>query len=313
MRSRVFVLLFALVSLAACQKELSEENGQLPTNPPPGTGTLANFRATINGQPWEASLRSATRGNRIITLSGTSAALQTLAITLGDSGIHTYRLTPNSSNNFALFTDAALSNPAPFVTNPLVLTNPALPILGNAGGTVSITAIDTVNRWVTGTFSFNALRASDGQSRTVTSGVFTQLPYSVTGGGGGVPPPANNDTLYGDVNGTRFTPGNIIATSLPGSGSIVINGSDISTGRSFTITVPDTITPGTYLMNASGILVAYSSSITQLYTATLGTLNISSHNTTTKRIRGTFNFTGTLLTGGTGTVLVTNGFMAVSY
>lgn len=313
MRFSVIVLLGVLGLLVSCQKELSEENGQLPTNPPPGTGTLSNFRATINGQPWEASLRSASRGNRIITLSGTSASLQTLAITLGDSGVHTYRLAPNATNNFALFTDAALSNPAPFLTNPFVITNPAFPTVGSAGGTVSITAIDTVNRWMTGTFSFNALRATDGQTRTVTNGVFTQLPYSVTGGGGGVPPPANNDTLYGDVNGTRFTPANIVAAAVPGSGTIAINGSDIATGRSFTITVPENITPGIYLMNASGILVAYSASITQLYTATLGTLTISSHNTTTKRIRGTFNFTGTLLTGGTGTVLVTNGFMAVSY
>lgn len=313
MRLRFIALMAVLLGLLSCQKELSEENGQLPTNPPPGTGSTSNFRAVINGQPWEASLRAASRGNRTITLSGTSAASQTLAITLGDSGIHTYRLAPNSTNNFALFTDAALSNPAPFLTNPFVIPNPAFPAVGNAGGTVSITAIDTVNRWMTGTFSFNVLRVSDGQTRTVTNGVFTQLPYSINGGGGGVPPPANNDTLYGDVNGTRFTPPNIIASAVPGSGTIVINGSDISTGRSFTITVPDTITTGTYLMNASGILVAYSSSLTQLYTATLGTLNISSHNTTTKRIRGTFNFTGTLLTGGTGSVLVTNGFMAVSY
>ena len=57
---------------------------------------------------------------------------------------------------------------------------------GSAAGTVTITSIDTVNHLVSGSFQFTLVNPSDNSTKTVTSGIFSYVPYS--GGSGNTTP-----------------------------------------------------------------------------------------------------------------------------
>ncbi len=69
----------------------------------------------------------------------------------------------------------------------------------------------------------------------------------------------------------------------------MVQGSDFAALKTVTMTLPDSITPGTYSMNGFEYYGIYLDGTNSLGSVS-GTLKILEHNTATKRIRGNFNF-----------------------
>jgi len=151
-------ILFILVvlSLMACHKESV-------TNPP------WEITANIDGRPWKANQQifSHIIGGYIM-ISGSDSSGRSINLSLKGSVAGTYPLGKNRESS-ASYSDSLSDTPL-FSTgwsNDTTL----------AGGTVVITSINTSNRTITGTFSFNAYNDSLGYNKAITQGVIRNLPF----------------------------------------------------------------------------------------------------------------------------------------
>ena len=155
------ILALSAATLWSCRKETSLENGK---------GLPVDMVAVIDGVQWQAidstQISSIVFGN--INISGSSADNQIINITLADTVIGTYVLN-QSSNSLATYANLDSSAYA-YSTNQGSDTS-------QAGGTVNVTAIDRVNKTISGIFSFKVFRDVDGTQKKVTSGVFYNIPY----------------------------------------------------------------------------------------------------------------------------------------
>lgn len=292
---RIHLLTLILLTLStgffSCQKELTDPNGTSLTGP-------SDFRATINGTPWVAGLSSAARVGGLIGLAGQGGG-KTITITLSDSGVHHYILNQNTLSA-ASYSDTASGSTVAFTSNALITT----------GGTVDITAIDTTNKKISGTFQFTAYRAIDSAQRTITLGSFTNLSYATT-----TPPASNTDTFTVKIDGTTFTPFSIFGTHVTLLNQISISGTDQAGAKSVGVYVPDTVTPGTYPITTLGgtYFGQYNKDASTFLVSDSGTVTILEHNTTTKRIRGNFNFHATEFVMPTVTAQLSSGYFSVIY
>lgn len=287
-------LFFTLAFLPACQKEYDPGIGSTPTPTPGGSGS---FTAAINSTNWSATSKSATRQGGVIVLYGSSTDNKSIVLRVADSGVHVYTFHTQSSSNFGAYTDNAVGTNA-FATNQW-------PVDG-AYGTVNITAIDTVNKTMTGTFNMKVYRAFDSLQRTITQGVFTKISYSVTS-----PPPSTTDSFRVKVNGAPFTYSTI--TAFKGFGMISVSAST-GAAPSVGITVPDNVTPGNYAFDIITYVGQYNPSSTTFLAADTGHVTILEHNLTTKRIRGTFQFKANqVFTHNPPDVQLTEGYFSAIY
>lgn len=303
---KIFTYLFLSVTgifiFESCQKEIDWSTG----TPDAVTG---DFRAKIDGIQWVAnSAAGAYRIGGLISISGRSSDKKYLTITLTDSGVHRYTL-DDMSFNAASYIDSNLANPINFTTNQGV--NP-----GDAGGTLEITSIDTVKKKISGTFSFKVFRQSDGLQRTMTQGSFTNLSYAIT-----LPPTSGTDTFNVKIAGTLWTPPTVVAVKTPSmpplTSQIVITGTDATGSKAVGLFMPSDIIPGNYTLDFFGgtYIGQYNpdSNPSNSQASTSGTLTILSHNTTTRRIRGNFNFHAETILPPIQTTELTEGFFSVTY
>jgi len=303
MRFAVTAVIF-LSTLFSCQKELSYEN---PANGGNSNGGNSNskgdFRAKINGTQWVAndSSKGATILDGVINIIGIGNNYDMINITLIGSNTGTYILNSTTAN-IALYQDGSSSNP--FVTNGS--SNPS-----QAGGTVTITEIDTVSKTISGTFQFNLYRQSDQSVKNITEGSFTKIPYIAS-----LPPAKITDTMVANISGINY---NWIALSLitgtnPNSTQLFINGSNYDASHAVGLFMPYDITPGSYTLDYTGntYIGEYSPDASTFYISQTGTLTILAHDLTGRRIKGNFNFTGYTLDH-SDSVQITNGYFSVGY
>lgn len=292
------VLLLAGWSVSSCKKETSIENSN--NNP------SANFTAMVDGVRWSASLtdEGATILQGMINITGISADSQEITMTLTDTATGTYTLSPRTTS-LAAYGNVDSSSAAVFSTSQG--TDSA-----QAGGEVTVTQIDKVNKTISGTFAFKVYRSSDGQQRTITSGVFNQIPYTAT-----LPASSPGDTLTASIDNAAFTAESIQAQSLDGQVTIV--GSLSDGNQSIALILPDFVGAGTYAMTPSGGSPTYMAIYDEIINgnnsadpASSGTIVILSNNTSTSRLRGTFQFTTTGVAPRPSHSL-TNGFFSVYY
>ncbi len=302
MHKRFVPVLFlaVIVLLQSCQKEV-DFSGSNSNN------VSGDFRAKIDGSQWVATRGAgASRFSGFINISGIGLDKKTISITLSDSGVHHYTL-DDASFNAAAYIDSNLANPINFSTNQGV--NP-----GDAGGTVDITSIDTVNKKISGTFSFKVFRQMDGLQRTMTEGSFTNISYATS-----LPPASTTDTFRVKIAGSSWTPSSITGISMPNPPvpSLAIVASDALGVKSVGITMPPTITPGTYTLDILGAqyigLYNPDSDPNHSQASTSGTLTILEHNTSTKRIRGNFNFHAEAILNPLLNTELTEGYFSVRY
>ena len=269
-RRLIIIILVLSVGIYSCQKELTDPNGSTTT--PGGTG---DFRAKINGTQWVATSSGAARVSGLISVSGIGGG-KTMAITLTDSGVHHYILNQTTMGAGA-YSDSSSGSNVAFATNGSSLS----------GGSVDITTIDTANKKISGTFRFTVYRAIDSTIRTISEGSFTNISYATT-----TPPAASTDTFTVKIDGVTFTPFTIQGLHITILGQISISGTDQSGTKSVSVFVPDTVTPGTYPITGFGgtYFGQYNKNATTFLSSDTGTVTILEHNTSSRRIRGSFNF-----------------------
>ncbi|MEO5943638.1 MAG: DUF6252 family protein [Ferruginibacter sp.] len=311
---RTRLLLFILVVGAifiSCQKEITYDNADpngviTPpggvTTPPGGGGVTGSFTAKIDGTSFVANtVATANRESGVIVLYGLSSSdKKNILLRVADSGVHNYTFTVNSMSNFAAYTDSALSPVAAFATNQW-------PTEGNYGN-LDITSIDTTHKTMSGTFSLKVYRSLDNKQRTISNGVFTNISYSTNGS----QQVNSKDSFRVKIAGTDF-----LYTSLTGVnyfGTISVSASNAGGSPTVGISVPNTATPGTYAFDSFTYIGQYNPSNSVFLAADGGNVTILENNTTTKRIRGTFNFlANTAFTHDPPNIQLTEGYFSVGY
>lgn len=313
MIKNIFYLCFVyslLLTLGSCQKEYNPLDPNLPppggttpggTTPPANTGS---FTAKIDGAAFVANkFAGAVRTRGLINVSGLANDGKIITMTLTDSGVHTYQLTQTTINAGA-YNETA--NGISFTSNGSANT-------AEAGGTVTITSIDTVKKTMTGTFNFKAFRASDNTTRNITTGIFTGITYTTDA----LPPTTNTtDTFRVKRDGVAWTNYSVIGVAVPFLNQIAVTSStDASATVNVGLTFPNTVTPGSYAFDFITYAAVYNPSADPMMSMTAfgGNLTILEHNTTTKRVRGTFNFNASPLTNPSTVVAFTEGYFSVKY
>ena len=299
------MILTGVIVFNSCQKEIDPSIIADPAPP----GATGNLKAKIDGTQWVAnSAEGASLMLGLINIGGRSTDRKYLTITLTDSGVHNYTL-DNMSMNAAAYIDSSLANPINFTTNQGI--NP-----GDAGGFVNITSIDVANKRISGSFAFRVFRQMDGAQRTLTEGSFSNLPYSTT-----LPPGAATDTFKVKIAGTLWVPPVVLGSKTPAvpplTPQIVVTGTSGDGTKSVGIFMPDGITPGIYTFDLFGATYVglYNPDTDPSHSqgSMSGTLTILSNNTTTRRIRGNFNFHAEALLNPLLNTQLTEGYFSVSY
>ena len=298
MKSRIplYFLSAVLFLFVACTKELSRENKD-------GTGpSNSDFYATIDGKGWNAdSLQLIDATSGAISILGLSKTGEQITISLPTFKTGTYQLNDQSMGI------AAYGNLLDLSGN-IYLSN-----FGTAGGTVTISIIDTINHLMSGSFQFTLVNPGDNSIKTITKGAFDLVPF--IGGNGGNPPPVNSgsDTLQAVIDGSNFFAAQVEPTAV--SGQLFIGGISSDQTKSLALVMPVDVAPGVYNLDfASGIyLGAYTPGPTEeLVSQSNGTMTIISNDASTRLIKGTFSFNASSLTDAT-SANITNGYFSVNY
>jgi len=281
--------------LFSCRKEVSTENPN---------GRDGTFTAQIDGVQWSAadSLKGAAIVAGFINISGISSDHKQLSIILNDTIPGVYTLNQNTTSVAAyLNTDSA---------DLYAYTSNQGSDTAQAGGTVTVTQIDLVNRTITGTFSLNVYRNVDGKQKKMTDGVFFKLPYTSS-----LPAANKTDTMHAVIDGENWMARSIQASSI--SNTLIINGSALNGSQAISLLVPFDIAPGgPYLFDYMQFTYTgvYSPVINSTYGSASGTLNILENDPVTGRIRGNFEFLAADPTFQTPkTYQVSNGYFSVQY
>lgn len=187
----------------------------------------------------------------------------------------------------------------------------------NSGETyamVSVTEVDTVNKTISGTFQYslaNMENPSDYIFNTddaVTPGQFTNIPYTteVIGGGG-------DGSLSVDLDGTTMTDDDVFGFMLQGQ---LMLSAEFGDDKGVTINLPGDIVPGEYeigsLIASPGILYTDPNQSVSFF-GDSGAIVILSHNTSTKKITGTFHGTLAPMGGSEPPIQMTNGSFNITY
>jgi hypothetical protein len=294
LRLRFLLLPFTLFAFISCTKEISDE---VNNRTGPGAG---DFYATIGGNLWNAdSLQLVLVSPDGVSINGLSRIGDQISILLPTFKVGTYTL-GTQSTSYALYANVLNPNANVYVSNA-----------GSAGGTITISSIDSINKVVSGSFQFTLTNPADNSTETVAKGVFDYVPYAA-GVVGVIPPPgASKDTLEVMVDGTKFFAADVEITDS--AGQMVVAG--FSGTQDVGLIFPSNITAGTYNLdfNTGSYIGIYNPdpSIT-LLSQSGGTITIISNNTTTRRITGNFNFVGSPVGSGP-TANLTQGYFAANY
>ena len=259
------LMIFGLVS---CLKEKSLDST--------GDGGAGILRMKIDGKQWTANkTASATIMNEHVTITGASQDNFDLMIQIKTTSVGTYQL-DQASDHIAIVIDNNEASPVGYSTDQGA--NSSI-----AGGTVNITKIDEATKRMSGNFTFKLYRSIDDKSIMITEGVFENLPYTAD-----PPTTGTSDALKCKIDGTEWTAPQAGATL--NTGLILIVGSESNNSRTLTITVPETITPGDYVLDNTSFYLGIYTDGTKIYGAGAGgTLKITEHQNRT--IKGSFQFT----------------------
>lgn len=287
----------ALLTFFSCRKEVSLETSAHP--PVPG-----DFRAVIDGVQWAAadSSEGASILGGLINISGISIDNKQLSITLNDTVTGSYTL-DQASFSLASYADNGSSGNYAFTTNQGRDTS-------HAGGVVTVTQIDKVNKTISGTFSLKVYREIDRRQKQISQGVFNQVPYATS-----LPPARSTDTMRASIDGSTWIAKSIMASAL--SGQLTISGSGLDGSLSVNLLMPQNISPGSYTLNISGLRYVglYEPTPTIVLASSGGTLVILENDPVTRRVRGNFRFQATESLGAptNRTNQITNGYFSVKY
>lgn len=294
--SLLLIITLVISTFTSCKKD---KDPATPTPPVPPSPT-ASMTAKVDGAAWTSlsNRTEATILNIGSFLGGIASDSSVIIITVDGEFVLNGNYSLNYMSDHAGVFMSDNSGTSPAWTSNSYPTNT---------GNLTITAMDPVNKRISGTFNFRAWRGSDNSFKDITNGVFTNVNYETSGG------PGSNNTFTVKVNNVVFNPV-AINGSINGS-DLMLVGSDIQGERSVSLSMPTNIAVGTHPISPifSGPIFGMYNHDNSTYTgSTGGTLVILSHNTTTKKILGTFNFNSDQF-GGPPTFNLTDGSFDITY
>jgi len=296
-RFGLFLSLFSF-ALISCQKD--------GVAPPPiwsgigdsDSGVSGSMTSKVDGSQWTAAnnMAGASIINDISNVTGTNSSSSTITITINEAFIlnGTYDLGLNSENVAAYISS---NGSGAWIT------------IGedSSVGTVFISALDTTKKLISGSFEFDGYRLTDSTYRHITEGQFTNLTFSTSTIG-----PSENLFMV-DIDGQPFTP-SAINGILNGS-NLMITAANAQGTESVALNMPNNIEPGTYDLGSvffSDYSGLYNQNTSIATTSDSGTLTITTHDTGSKFIEGTFSFISSDFAGAVSFEL-TNGEFSVNY
>jgi len=282
-----------LLGIFSCTKEMSQENGH-------NAVVQGDFYATIDGFQWDAdSIQSIGTDYNVTVISGVSKTGGQISMVLPCFRTGTYVLNETSSP-YAFYLNKLVDPSAGYISNTL-----------NAGGTVNITAIDTVNHLISGNFELTLIDPYTNKTVTVTKGVIGYVPYTVE-----TSPPVITplDTLTAVVDGNNFTAGQVLTDTT--NNQLSLGGISLDNTKSILLVMPLNIAAGSYDMDfATGAYIGFyypDADPTHIMASIAnGTLTVISNDTNKRHIKGSFNFVATATTGQTTTIV--SGYFSVNY
>ena len=281
----------------ACQKEISFDSASASGTA--GGSVNGVLKMKIDGVQWAAD-RAA--GASMISgrtgITGIGKDKKYIILSLSDTVTGTYLLY-DTSYSAGILVDSSQAKPDPYTTNQSGDTT-------LAGGAVTITAIDRVNKTMSGSFKFKVYRITDSTGKKITEGVFEKLSYTTT-----LPAASSTDTLTVKTDGGQWTAQSIFAVTF--GGGTLISGTASNLSRSVGLQVPAGVAAGTYDFTFFGDYIGtYAPDAVTTLMADPGKITIIEHNLTTKRIRGSFYFKAIPIPGTTGTTYnLTEGYFSV--
>lgn len=280
------VVLATVLFSTACKKDES--------SPSPTSTASGLLSATLNGVAFNPNDSVAgSMMNGMINISAFHNG-DLLTISLRDTVAKTYLLEEGADNTTSAAAYLKAGASSAYTSNLWYSSN----------NKVVITKIDKVNKKISGTFTITVfdINLAGLDSLSFTSGSFTDVPYTTS------LPPTAGGTFKVNIDGSLFAPST--ATAFKGLGKISITGTNGS--KSVGITVPDNVSAGTYALSFIG---DYSAIYNPGNGTTLllddGSLTITNHSVSQKRIEGTFQFTCSDFSGNS--AVLTNGEFSVSY
>lgn len=318
----IFVLIISL-SFVSCENEPIDSSLLTTNNTGNNTGggntgggntgggnttPTGVFKVSFDGQTFIASSTQAIVNNTTIALSGLKPDGSFFQITLlGTPAVGTYNNT-NSSQLGLAYSSGSGQIPYLGVSNSSFSTYPNY----TDNAELKILTIDTANRTIKGTFQFNGGQVNPTNINQLNIKNFTNGEFNLTYTTD-VPTPTNN-SFFAKLDGVNFNPTNI--TGLKSSGFVSIIGRRGSV-ENIGLSVADNITAGTtvnfspFSSDARGQYILDNNPM-NIFGGT-GSITIISHNTTTKRIKGTFNFNAETLFPPVSNRIVTEGTFDVTY
>jgi len=296
------ILPLILLSVLACHKSSLENT--IIGNPNDSTGL---FSASIDGQPWIASAKFATIMNGIISISGTDPHNNAMALTLDDTIVGSYSLGLKTVS-IGEYTDSSMYMEE-FTTDHSASV---------AGGKVVVTAINKVNKTITGTFSMNLYCDSMGSKRKVTEGNFKNLPYVTE-----LPLAKTTDTFSVQIGGANWTARSISAGLF--EGQRLVKASEQDASRSVALFFPQYFTPGWTVTFTPGLVWGSYTNGSQFYSSLNfvslpdsliymypGDFTVLEDNPVTRRLRASFQFQAFTVDGSSAAQL-SKGYFSVQY
>jgi|GEM_PF-1681002 len=250
--------------------------------------------ATADGAAWESAVAAAVIANGTITIVGTDASGTTIklsilkAAAIGTYDVMGYDIYPPDVTTVTMTPQGEAAYSPDYYPD------------GTRLGTVTISEIDAINKTVSGKFSVKIERLAPAEKEIeLKSGSFTKIPFTNT-----CTAKASGGTFYAKIiNGVKSS-GNLTLNFL----------ADNDFAQAIVIVVPDNVATGPHDFGTLGssYYATYNIGAT-LFGSFSGSVNITLHDTTNKRIEGTFGFLCMPLPYGGSVTPVTEGSFAVTY
>ncbi|PZX20050.1 hypothetical protein LX69_00501 [Breznakibacter xylanolyticus] len=135
-----------------------------------GNIIATKMSATIDGSGWSTISRVTVLTNGIFTITGTTALSESMVITIRGDETGTYELSANLND---------LSGQCLCVYSTSLL--PTADVFTSTEGVVTLTAVDTSAKTISGTFSFTVYNLTKG-TKSIENGVFNNLSYTERSG-----------------------------------------------------------------------------------------------------------------------------------
>ena len=177
----------------------------------------------------------------------------------------------------------------------------------NAEGTsgkITIKSLNTANHTATGTFYFKANKIGTHLTKTISSGEFTDMPYTDL-----APDPSNN-VMTAKTNNNQWVGTSVTASAFMSSNQLKVSGTDGL--ETIELIMPANVVNGTYSIDNTTFSAGYTQGV-EGFVVTSGSITVTSNNTGTKTLTGTFALETQKLSDTSIEVSITEGTFSVVY